>query len=425
MLNDRSVDAYLNALVDRLARNAPGAEYPYQIKAVNAGEVNAFALPGGYMYVYRGLVEAAATEGELAGVLAHEMAHVALRHGTNQASKAYLAQAGLGLLGGLIGGDDGRPDKIVSAIGGVGLNALFLKYSRDAETQADMVGAQMMARAGYDPEEMATFFDKLAGMRRRDPSRLEQFFSSHPPPAGRAQRIRQEASRIGPPARTRELGGFADVKAELQGRPPAPRERAAALQDYADRQESRQYPAGAPDVSVEPPSGFRTYSHPAGFFEISVPEGWRVVEDTGGYGVTLAPQGGIVNSRDGTPILVCGVVVNHYVPFDESRLAGPVSLEDATRDLMGQILRANPHLEVQPASSRRGQLDGAPAISSSLAGRSPATGEEERVTLYTRSLADDHVLYALFVAPARTRAVEDAFWRMVDSLRVDDRAAHR
>lgn len=80
---------------------APGAKYPYQFKVVNAADINAFALPGGYMYVNRGLIEAAGTEGQLAGVMAHEMAHVALRHGTNQASKAYLAQTGLGVLGGL------------------------------------------------------------------------------------------------------------------------------------------------------------------------------------------------------------------------------------------------------------------------------------------------------------------------------------
>ena len=101
LLNNRAVDTYLNRVVRRLAQYAPGARYPYEIKAVNASEINAFALPGGPMYVNRGLVEAARNEAELAGVLAHEMAHVALRHGTHQASKVYLTRSGLGILGGL------------------------------------------------------------------------------------------------------------------------------------------------------------------------------------------------------------------------------------------------------------------------------------------------------------------------------------
>jgi len=106
ILDDRSIEAYVNAIGRRLAGVAPGAKYPYQFKVVNASDINAFALPGGFMYLNRGLIEAAANEGQLAGVIAHEMAHVALRHGTNQASKAYLGQTGLGLLGGLIGKDD-------------------------------------------------------------------------------------------------------------------------------------------------------------------------------------------------------------------------------------------------------------------------------------------------------------------------------
>ncbi|HTL06255.1 MAG TPA: M48 family metalloprotease, partial [Gemmatimonadales bacterium] len=127
LLNDRSTDAYLNRIVTRLAGYAPGAKYPYHIKAVNAAEVNAFALPGGPMYVNRGLLETARNEAELAGALAHEMAHVALRHGTHQASKAYLAQSGLGILGGLLGKSSGA--QVVNAVGGAGMNVLFLKFS--------------------------------------------------------------------------------------------------------------------------------------------------------------------------------------------------------------------------------------------------------------------------------------------------------
>jgi beta-barrel assembly-enhancing protease len=192
ILHDQSIEAYVDRIGERLAAVAPGERFNYQFKVVNASDINAFALPGGYMYVNRGLIEAAQNEGQLAGVMAHEMAHVALRHGTSQASKAYLGQAGLGLLGGLIGKDDRSTEQRIAALGGFGLNALFLKFSRSAEEQADVTGAQMMAAAGYDPADMVKFFDILASEQNRNPSKVEQFFSSHPAPANRAARIREE-----------------------------------------------------------------------------------------------------------------------------------------------------------------------------------------------------------------------------------------
>ena len=146
LIRDGRVLEYLNRLGQRLSEQAPGERYPYTFKLVNAAEINTFALPGGQIYVNRATIEAAQSEAELAGVIAHEISHVALRHGTHQASKAYLAQAGLGVLGGLLGA--GSAGAIIGAVGDLGLNTLFLKYSREAETQADVVGAQIMARAG-------------------------------------------------------------------------------------------------------------------------------------------------------------------------------------------------------------------------------------------------------------------------------------
>ena len=151
LLNDRNVDRYLNQIIGKLAAQAPGARYPYAIKAVNDSAINAFSLPGGPMYVNRGLFEAARSEAELAGVLAHEMSHVALRHGTHQASKAYLGQAGLGILGGLLGKNGGNTSQIVNAVGGLGLNAVFLKFGRDAEYQADQLGAEDHGQSRIQP----------------------------------------------------------------------------------------------------------------------------------------------------------------------------------------------------------------------------------------------------------------------------------
>src|SRR5207237_9583301 len=175
----------------RLAANSGGPNFQYQFRVVNASDINAFALPGGYVFLNRGVLDNARNEGEVAGVLAHEISHVALRHGTHQASKAYLAQAGIGILGGILGGRIGQGTaQIINAVGGLGLNALFLKYSRDIETQADVRGSQILTASGYTPVGMINFFKTL---ERVDPSKKTNFLADHPAPPDRIARIEQEA----------------------------------------------------------------------------------------------------------------------------------------------------------------------------------------------------------------------------------------
>ena len=425
MLNDRSVDRYLGRIVERLAAVAPGARYPYQIKAVNASEINAFALPGGPMYVNRGLLEAARSEAELAGVLAHEMSHVALRHGTHQASKAYLGQAGLGILGGLLGKNGGNTAQIVNAIGGLGLNAAFLKFGRDAEYQADQLGAEIMAKAGYNPAAMADFFQLLRGEQGRDPGKLEQFFSDHPPAADREARIRQQARTLGP-VRSREVGGFTQVAAGLRRLPAAPSRQAQRRPETPrndDRRDRRKV-----EVRVERPSSrFERFEQRNGLFTIEHPDNWRAYASDSGYAVSIAPEGGVVETANGQEALLYGVIVNHYAPFDDTdtdRRRG--SLEDATDDLVRQIIRSNSYLRTQDDSPRSEQIDGESALSVVLSGRSPITGEEERVTLFTRSLPDDHVIYALCIVPGPDYdSMARTFSRMMRTLRINDEAAHR
>jgi len=225
MLRDGSVEGYVNAIVRRLAAAAPGPRFEYRARVVNAADLNAFALPGGFVYVNRGLIEAVRNEGELAGVLAHEMAHVAQRHGTSQVTKAYGAQLGVGLLSGVLGGRDRRLGPAEQIVGSLGLNALFMKFSRNAENEADRVGARMMAGAGYDPMAMASFFDLLAEQQRRNPGGVAQFFSSHPSAQNRSASIRAEAARLGR-GRTTQVGGLQSVQARLD-RMPSPRRQAS------------------------------------------------------------------------------------------------------------------------------------------------------------------------------------------------------
>src|ERR1051325_4685796 len=142
IVRDQAVESYVNRIGQRLPAKGGGPRFHYQFKVVNQSDINAFALPGGFVYVNRGVLDSARNEGEVAGVLAHQISHVPLRHGPHEASKAYLAQAGISILGGLLGGHVGAgAADIINAVGGLGLNALFLKYSRDLESQADVRGA--------------------------------------------------------------------------------------------------------------------------------------------------------------------------------------------------------------------------------------------------------------------------------------------
>jgi predicted Zn-dependent protease len=222
ILNHAAATAYVNRVGRRLSSSAPGPRFAYTFKIANLSDVNAFALPGGYIYVHRGLIERVRSEGELAGVLAHEIAHVGLRHPTNQASKAYVAQAGIGIIGALLGsGDASTSTEIMKTVGGVGLNALFLRYSRKAETEADVSGTQIMARAGYDPMDMARFFQHLKTLAGREPSRLERFFSDHPSPGDRETRIRKEVGLLGATRKTAPVGGLSSVQTSLRRLPAA------------------------------------------------------------------------------------------------------------------------------------------------------------------------------------------------------------
>jgi len=195
LLRDERVDNYLDALGKRLAAHAPGYKYPYQYRAVNDEAINAFALPGGFIYVNRGVIEAADNEAQLAGVIAHETSHVALRHGTAQATKASAWQIPLSLLGAATGNSLGG---LLTQLGaGFTLNSILLKYSRDDESQADVLGTQILYDSGYDPRALAQFFEKIeAESKGKQPA---QFFSDHPNPGNRTERVSEEVDKLGGP----------------------------------------------------------------------------------------------------------------------------------------------------------------------------------------------------------------------------------
>jgi predicted Zn-dependent protease len=203
---------YLNSLVARLANTPHGkSEFPYKASAIASKDINAFALPGGPIFVYTGLINEASNESELAGVLAHEMTHVKLRHGTSQASEANLIQIPFALAERAIG--SGSLLGQLTELGiGLGFNSVILKMSRGHESEADYNGAQTMAEAGYNPLAMGQFFQKLEAKGRSE-SRLTQFLSDHPNPGNRVKAVQDEIRAMPPRAYSNtETGQFPRIK---------------------------------------------------------------------------------------------------------------------------------------------------------------------------------------------------------------------
>ena len=174
------VVGYVQSLGEELARQSDRPDLRYRFRIIDRKEVNAFALPGGFIYVNRGLILLAKNESELAGVLAHEISHVTERHGVEQAKKAQTIGLGLGLLDIFLGRTRNTGESLAALGANLFAQGIFSKHSRDAERDADHVGVELLRRAGINPHGMVTLFQSMDSLRRREPGLVEKFFSSHP-----------------------------------------------------------------------------------------------------------------------------------------------------------------------------------------------------------------------------------------------------
>lgn len=212
-LRDATVNRYVDSIGARLVRRASGPAYPYSFDVANYREINAFALPGGPVWVHRGAIAAATNESQIAGVLAHEIAHVAQRHAAGQMSKGLIANGLLGLLGAVVGND--RGGQIAQVAGGLAAQGYMLKFSRDDEREADEVGAAIMKRAGWSPLGMVEFMQILRAKSGSDPGAVQTFLSSHPAPGERVTRLQATVKKLGTGG-TRDSQAFRNVKTRLK-----------------------------------------------------------------------------------------------------------------------------------------------------------------------------------------------------------------
>jgi predicted Zn-dependent protease len=347
ILKNKDVTPLLTTIGSRLVavipRDLRHEEFHYTFQVVNVSEINAFALPGGPMYVNRGMIEAAHTQGEVAGVMAHELSHVALRHGTAQATKATKYEIGtfLGaIVGAVIGGNVGSA---VAQGTQFGLGTAFLRFSREFEREADLLGSQMMAAAGYDPLEMASMFDTLA---EQGGSNGPTWLSDHPDPGDRSAAITREAKQLTVRNRVRDTRPFTRAQSRLDTMAPAPTTeeatRTSAGREGAPTADRRLDPA-----RVEPPSsGYTAYSE-GDVFRVSAPSNWRELPES--HHVLFAPDGAF-GSEGGRGVFTHGMEIG----------VAPTSATDiraATNELLTSLGRSNPNLG-RPSPYRRATIGG-------------------------------------------------------------------
>jgi hypothetical protein len=411
LLDDDRTEQFVEDIGERLIDVVPGEfrqpAFRYSFDVVNLREINAFALPGGPMFLHRGMIQAARSEGEVAGVMAHELAHVVLRHGTVQATKGQKFQIGAiagQVLGSIIGGNKGA---ILAQGTQLTLGTYFLKYSREFEREADLLGAQMMARAGYDPREMARMFETI---ERQGGARGPEFLSDHPNPGNRVQAINREADMLRVEAGRRSNGELQGVHARLQQLPQAPTTEQVARAQQGQTQRRPTSGTTGRAMRVEPPSTeWRTYQ-PGNFLRLSVPANWESIG--GGGTVTYAPEGGYLRGENGQSAFTHGLEVG------VARLEG--SLQEQTNSLLQSFARANPQLRRQGGYSRT-TIGGRQGLTTTLSNVSDVSGETEAVNVSTVQLRDGSLLYMIGVAPAdEARQYLNTFGRVRQTVQLAD-----
>jgi len=485
MVNDPVVQRWADEFGRHLASYTTMPNLPWQFRVTNSAQVNAFALPGGFVYINRGLIEKTDRESELAGVIGHEMAHVTLRHGTNQLSKKLLATAPLAVLGGMGGGG-----WAMSQVGGMGLSMAFLKFSRTDETQADIVGTQTMVKAGYDPQGMVRIFQKLEQLTAGRNN--AEFLSDHPNPGNRIKRIEQEITYLKSPANPSDSSPlYFEAKAHLRDLPfvggSTPRPAGYGRRDPNSPGGDPNYPGNPggypgnpgsdPNYPGSPGGGYPRYpgnpggdpnypgssgggyprypgntggnpGNPGGyprnpggnsgyrgeppsstFQQYRSSDGSFTVDypdnwrsfDNADRSVTIAPEW----AMEGTD-LTRGAIVSYFDPRGPDRNAADsgagLDLDQALNTIITQLKQTNGYLREERGARYSGRLAGEQALATFLVGRTDK-GTQERNWLIVRPIGQG-IIYMLFVAPYNEfKQLQPTYQQMIRSFQMRDRSA--
>ena len=413
IIENEKIASYLTKLGDRLVAAAPSelkeSVYEYSFTPVNLKEINAFALPGGPMFVNRGMFDAADSEGEVVGVMAHELSHVLLRHGTANASKAQNPWLQLGQLAGAVGGAvvGGAAGSAISQGSQFGLGTLLLRYSREFEKQADLLGSQIMAGAGYDPRALAHMFETIERETQSSGGGGPQWMSSHPNPGNRTQYINQEAALL-TIAKPADSSQFEPIKSTFASLPAAKTSAEVAKGGGKSGGEAPKS-VGTPGQPVPAPSTQYRDISGGKIFQASVPSNWTPLSSNSS--MKVVPENGYGQFNGQT-------IFSHGVEFGIAK-ASSRDLREATNAWLKAVAEGNPELRLagQQQAIKISQRSG---LATSLVNPSPLGGREN-IGLYTTFLADGNLFYYLTIAQEKdAQAFQEAFRKIGESIKLTE-----
>ena len=431
LVGDAELGAYLERVGQRLAASIPTEfqhpEFHYSFKVVNAKEINAFALPGGPMYVNSGMIVAAKTEDEMAGVMAHEISHVALRHGTANVTKAQkysMLSNVMGMGGAILGG----PLATVAQMGAQGVGVYLLKFSREYETEADLLGARIMANAGYDPRELANMFRTLESQGGGGgPS----FLSDHPSAKDRYAKINQEAQSLSVNTATApDRHDFVVAQQRLTGNTVgqtfAGNQALANNQRTANSQTAANNSREPNQVSPDPNAGNRTnapsipnghielpssryQTFNKGIFTVSIPDNWHEI-DGQQNGTWFAPNGAYGSANGQT-------VFTHAVNLGMVQTRTK-DAQKATAEFVKGITGGNLHSR---GGYERMDVDGRQGRLITFDNVNEATGRAELVNIVTAQLKSGDLFYLIAVSPTdEYKNYQNTFLAILRSVRLNE-----
>ncbi len=406
VVKNPEIERWLNGIGQKLAKTPQANSYPYYFKLINEDAINAFALPGGPMFVNTGLIKAADNEGQVAGVLAHEMSHVALRHSAAQMGRSNTWGTILGIAGAAAGMAGGRTGDLlglaVNTGGGLGVASMLGKYSRNAERDADLNGARMLAAVGYDPIEMARFFDKIEAEMGdgAQPKGLDSWLASHPDMGKRVQYVSEDIQFYPKKNYDTNTGKFEHIKKLVSSLPPPKMKPAAALKPI-EAKPRQDLPQDFADLQLKD-------------FAVGYPRSWKPGQAQQGGGIYIVPQGGVKRSQNGAVELILGGLA------DYSRLPDETSgLRTATMALLDALQEGDPHLRVE--RTEYATVGGKRALLARLTTRTSYTQDPDQVVdFYTVIRPAGLWTFALAAPVSHFREAEPIFRQMIQTVKFAD-----
>jgi predicted Zn-dependent protease len=374
LLRDPHLNRYLRSIGQRISRSPSLPSLQYRFRIVNSRDLDSLGFPGGAIYLHRGLIELTSSDDEVAALLAHEIGHVAARHGTAQLSRQLLVQAPISIATGLPTMEAWR-DQLTTLGISFGIDAPFVRYGNDQELEAGLMAVRLLTEARFDANGLRTLLEKVNEIQTPDGAPPPAFVFNHPQSESLWLEVADEIARLEAPAH-RKASASAEFRAFH-----------AALS-------KRAYPALDKEAEPEPNDAISgMFIHPQDYYRLGYPPGWQVTR--------TPPNGAIITPEDGVQQYFAGDEITHGVMFDLFDVSAPdraLTLEQATNRLIVFLRQRNQSLRIIPGAQTQALVGDEPGLRTIMIGRSMSTNSPEVVWVVTRTYYQS-LFYMVFVAP--------------------------